>query len=115
MRTLVNSSTGTVLIEKLFFRKSIFLRAIGLLFRHGLEINSGILLFCTRRIHTYGMLFPVDLYFFDSHLRLISKQSNVLPGHAPRSPFGTRHILEIQHRSPGNELRIEHGDRVLII
>lgn len=115
MSTLINTSTGLILIEKLLFRKSIFLRAIGLLFRQSLEIDSGMFLFATRRVHTYGMLFSVDLYFFDSSLCFIGKQCNVMPGHAPKSPADTRHILEVQHRNPVKNLRIEHGDRVSII
>ena len=115
MNHLVNALTGDILVKRLLVRGTFWGRLRGLLFYRELEAGSAMLLVATNRVHTYGMLFPLDLYFLNSSMGLIEFQDRVLPWRLPRSPEGTRHILEIQHRTGTGPLKLDIGERVSIL
>jgi len=115
MNRLVKNATGEVLVQNLLVRSTFGGRLSGLLFYPQLEPGSAMLLVATKRVHTYGMRFPLDLYFFTGSLRLINTQRCILPWQAPKSPEATQHILEIQHRAESEPLGLNIGENVCIL
>jgi uncharacterized membrane protein (UPF0127 family) len=115
MNSLLNTVTGSVLIEKLLVRATFWGRLRGLLFHRGLETGAAMLLVATKRVHTHGMLFPLDLYFFNSSMCLIDSRNRVMPWKLPESPQGTQHILEIPYRAAAEPLRLDIGEQVSIL
>jgi len=112
---LVNTVTGDILIEKLLVRATFWGRFRGLIFHRKLETGAAMLLVATRRVHTHGMLFPLDLYFFNGSMRLIDSRHCIMPWKLPESPEGTQHILEIPHTSTAEPLQLSIGEQVSIL
>ncbi len=93
-------------------------RRQGLLNTPHLEARDGILLLRSRRIHTLGMHFPIDLVFLDTSFCILECMSAVSPGQKKiTGPRGTAAILELgagtldqnsQGLSPGSRLTV-HG------
>jgi len=115
MNRLVNTLTGDILVKKLLVRGTFGGRLRGLLFHRELDAGSAMLLVAVKRVHTYGMFFPLDLYFFNSSMCLIGFQHRVMPWMLPKSPEGTQHILEIHHRIVTEPLRLDIGEQVSIL
>ena len=115
MNRLVNTVTGDILIEKLLVRATIWGRFRGLMFHRKLETGAAMLLVATRRVHTHGMLFPLDLYYFNGSMRLIDSRHRIMPWKLPESPEGTQHILEIPHSCAANPLQLNIGEQVSIL
>jgi uncharacterized membrane protein (UPF0127 family) len=112
--SLIKTATNEILIKKLLIRTSFPGRLRGLLFRPGLDKDTAMLLLGTRRVHTFGMLFPLDLYFFSASMNLIDKRFNVKPWGIPVSPLETHHILEVHHCPLSEGLQIKAGDQISI-
>ena len=115
MNRLVHTVTGDILVERLLVKATFWGCLRGLLFHRELETGSAMLLVATSRVHTYGMLFPLDLYFLNGSMRLIDSQHRVVPWRLPNSPEGTQHILEIHHRAANEPLRLDIGEQVSIL
>jgi uncharacterized membrane protein (UPF0127 family) len=115
MNRLVHTETGDILVERLLVRATYWGRLRGLLFHREPETGSAMLLVTTKKVHTHGMLFPLDLYFFDASMRLIDSQHRVMPWRLPESPEGTQHILEIHHSVAAEPLRLDIGEQVSIL
>ena len=115
MNRLVNAMSGDFLIENLIVRATFWGRFRGLIFHRKLETVSAMLLVATKRVHTYGMLFPLDLYFFNGSMCLIDSRHRVMPWKLPESPVGTQHILEIPHGTSTEPLRLDIGEQVSIL
>ena len=115
MNRLVHTVSGDILVERLLVKATFWGCLRGLLFHRELETGSAMLLVATRRVHTYGMLFPLDLYFLNGSMRLIESQHRVVPWRLPDSPEGTQHIIEIHHRAAAEPLRLDIGEQVSIL
>ena len=115
MIRLINTVTGDILIEKLLVRATFWGRLRGLLFYQELGTGAAMLLVNTKRVHTHGMLFPLDLYFFDGSMHHIDSRQRVMPWKLPESPEGTQHILEIPHDPATEPLRLDIGTQVSIL
>lgn len=113
--SLIHCSSGEILIETLLVKSTFWGRFRGLLFYRDLHEDSAVLLITTKRVHTFGMLFPLDMYFFDSSLVLIDFCRGIKQCKFPPSPKGTKHILEVQHREGVEPLRLTKGDKVSIL
>ena len=115
MNRLVHTVTGEILVEILLVRATFWGRLRGLLFHREMETGSAMLFIATKRVHTHGMLFPLDLYFFNCSMCLIDSQHRVMPWRLPESPEGTQHILEIRNRASTEPLRLNIGEQVSIL
>lgn len=115
MSCLINTATREILVERLLLRATFCGRFKGLMFHTWLEAGTGMFIFSSKRVHTYGMLFPLDLYFFNQSLHLIDSKICVMPRCIPISPEGTKHILEINHLSAIEPLNICGGEQVSIL
>ena len=79
------------------------------------EINSGMLMLSTSRVHTVFMKFPLDLLYLDRSWKIIEARENVLPFKFLTSLPGCRHIVEIPHGGLDPQPAIKVGDRLSIL
>ena len=114
MNALVNRNTGQVILEGVVIKSTFSGRLTGYTLRSGIG-PPGMLFMDTRRVHTWGMLFPLDLYFFDASLLFLGSSRAVQTIRFPRSPKGTRHILEVPHHASNPPLELEAGAQVSIL
>lgn len=114
MNVLVKQDTGQVVLEGLGICSNFYQRLTGYLLRTDLK-SPGLLFMNTSRVHTMGMLFSLDIYFFDSSMRYLGSSLAVRPRRFPESLLETRHILEIPHRNNKHPLNLETGEQVSII
>ena len=114
MNRLVKKHTGQVVLEGVSLGSTFYGRLTGYLFKSSHDI-PGILFLHTSRVHTMGMRFSLDLYFFDPFMRVLGFSRNVKPMRAPGSPEKTHHILEVPHRPGSPPLDLTRGDLVSII
>jgi uncharacterized membrane protein (UPF0127 family) len=114
MMKLINTRTGRTFLNNLSIKSSFWGRLVGYLFVPESENKNGMLLLTTKRVHTFGMSHPLDLYFLDRSFKLIDIQRDLKPNRISASPKGCAHILEISHKvtqtdnlKPGDRLSIE--------
>jgi uncharacterized membrane protein (UPF0127 family) len=69
-------------------------RLRGLSRRDRAEVGPGLLIPRCASVHTFGMRFPLDLYFLDGEGRVISVRRRVPPRRIAWQP-GARYVLEI--------------------
>ena len=115
MNRLVKTETKATLVKNLMVRTTFWGRLKGLLFFRKLDPGSAMLLISTKRVHTFGMAFPLDIYFFNESMRLIAAQSCVLPWRMPKSPKGTQHILEVHHLPDAQPLKLVIGEQISVL
>ena len=71
-------------------------RRIGLLNHSSLDIKSGLLLRKSRKVHTVGMLFSIDLVFLNKSGVVLDSKTTVAPGlRGLKGPRGTAMVLEL--------------------
>jgi len=112
---LVNLSTSTVILEHLQVRSTFLGKLKGFSLQRKPQLQTGMFFFNTPSIHTWGMLFTLDVYFFDRSMKFLGKKTNLVPGSFPSSFPKTRHILEIPHREIHFDLNLRVGDRIRIL
>ncbi|UCG38307.1 MAG: DUF192 domain-containing protein [bacterium] len=115
MISLVEPQTGRILLHYLKVRSTFFGRLRGFAFMVKPGSYSGMLFLDAGRVHTFGTLFCLDLYFFDQSLRLQDLRLCVPPNRCPSSPRGTRHILEVPHTGRSGLLPLSPGDQVSLL
>src|ERR1700687_4882045 len=65
------TTEGTVVCERCVIARSMFARMRGLLGRRSLAPEEGILLRPASSVHTWFMLFPIDVVFLDRDLSVL--------------------------------------------
>jgi uncharacterized membrane protein (UPF0127 family) len=65
MVRVVNSTRGTVLGERVRVADTGLTRIFGLLGERGLPAGDGLLIVPSQGVHTWGMLFPIDIVVLD--------------------------------------------------
>jgi uncharacterized membrane protein (UPF0127 family) len=114
MNVLVKQGTGQVVLEGLNICSTFYGRLTGYLLRTNHK-SPGLLFVDTPRVHTLGMRFPLNLYFFDASMHFLGSSCAVRPMRFPESPATTCHILEIPHRNNKHSLNLEPGEQVSIL
>ncbi|MEW6446528.1 MAG: DUF192 domain-containing protein [Bacillota bacterium] len=69
---LVNSTKGKILAKRVAVARSFGRRLKGLLFRKELPPGEALIIEPCKSVHTFFMLFPIDLIFYDDKGRVIS-------------------------------------------
>ena len=115
MKRLVNAAKDTVILESLRVCSTFSGRLRGFACQKKPHCQTGMFFPVTRRVHTFGMFFPLDLYFFNGLMEFLGKKIKVLPRSFPKSLPRTRHILEIPYSGILLPLDLEIGDRIVIL
>lgn len=77
-------------------------RRMGLLNRHILDDDEGLLLRPGGSIHTVGMRFAIDVVFLDRRLRILKIAPYLQPYRLALAPRGTQSVLEIRAGRAGS-------------
>jgi uncharacterized protein len=78
-------------------------RLLGLSRRDLADAGPGLLIPRCASVHTFGMRFPLDLFFLDRHGRVISVRRRVPPGRVAWQR-GARSVLEIPSSQGGESV-----------
>ena len=113
--TLLNVRTGKTIIKNLSVRTTFIKKLTGYMMRSRPEMNTGILMLNTSRVHTAFIKFPLDFLFLDRSWKIAGAVQNVSPFKFPPSPPGCRHIIEIPHGGIDPWPDIKIGDRLSIV
>ena len=77
---LIHKKTGVVLAEKVIPARTILEVTKGLLGRKDWPMNQALWIESCSSIHTFFMKFPIDVFFVDKKLKVVSVHKNVPPG-----------------------------------
>ena len=106
-----NTSKNKVLSSKARYVKSLFSKALGLMFKdkvdYGLVFNFYIEN-NKHHLHTYFMKFNIDVLFLDSNNKVIKIYKNVKPWRSDIYGEG-KHIIELQ---AGKSFNTQMGDKI---
>lgn len=103
---------GHLLLNYVEHAQALRARLRGLLGRDRLPPDHGMLIDPCRSIHTFGMRFPIDVFFLDAGGGILHIARDVRPWRAVWAPLRTRTVLETAVSSlpsdlaPGNILRL---------
>lgn len=112
MIRLIEGKTGDTLIEEVLIRSTFPGRLRGFSFYKIPKKKTAMLFLNTRKIHTFGMFFSLDLFYFDASFRCLEDRRGVRPNSIPCSPKGTRHILEVPHGILSSITLVSQGGRM---
>jgi len=115
MVMLRNVRTGKTVIKKLAVRTTFLEKLTGYMMQSRPEMNTGILLLNTSRVHTAFMKFPLDLFYLDRSWKIAGTIQNVSPFKFPSSFSGCRHVIEVPHGGIDPWPDIKVGDRLSIV
>jgi uncharacterized membrane protein (UPF0127 family) len=74
-----NVNKKTILGENIKIADSSLRRMVGLLGTPHLEPQSGLLIFPTQAVHTFGMKYPIDVVFLDRGRRVVGIRAAIKP------------------------------------
>ena len=109
--TLWNQTRGTVACRELTLAATSRTRLFGLLGRRSLPSGEGLLIRPSSGVHTFGMLFPIDVVALDRENCVSGVWEAVGPWRVRALSLATRSVLEM---SAGEARRagIQVGDRL---
>lgn len=92
---LVNSTKGKVLAKRVAVARSFGRRLKGLLFRRELPAGEGLIIEPCKSVHTFFMLFPIDVVFYDEKGQVISVFSFLPPFRVTPVMRAARGVVEL--------------------
>jgi uncharacterized protein len=90
-----NTSTGTIIADRVGVACTRADRAVGLLSRSGLEPGEALWIVPSRGVHTWGMRFPIDVVALDGSGIVIDCVSSLKPWRIRLPRRGTAGVLEL--------------------
>ncbi len=102
-----------LLSTNIIIAKSWTNRRLGLLNHSSFSAGQGLLLLKTRKVHTVGMLFPLDLVFLNVENRVLEIRENVGVNQAEiKGPKQTKSVLELSSGSAVSHFKLDVGDKL---
>ena len=98
-------------------------QALGLMFRDSMEEDHGMLFLfpgeASRSFWMKNTRIPLDIFYFDAELRLVSVARNVQPCRVPRCPSypsegPAQYVLEL-NAGKADELEVNPGDELVLL
>ncbi len=93
--SLVERSSGRIVVERIELAAGFWSRLRGLQFRAALPADHGLLLAPCKSIHTCFVRFPIDAAFLDATGRVAGVRHHIRPWRLVFAPRGTRAVLEM--------------------
>lgn len=106
-----NVSKGTCLGTKIEVADSPRRRTVGLLGTSNLEPQSGLLIYPTQAVHTFGMKYPIDLIFLNRKKKVIAARRSVRPNRLTRIYWTAECVIELPENTIATS-KTEAGDFV---
>lgn len=119
--SVYNRTRGLPVSVRVAVANTSFRRLAGLLgkTREWAESDGGLWILPSQGVHTFGMLFPIDVVFLDGARRVMDVQPRLRPFRLSRLHLSARSILELppgtaekSGMQPGDELEIIRHERV---
>jgi uncharacterized membrane protein (UPF0127 family) len=92
---IVNRTQGTLLGAQISLADTWWTRFRGYLGRSAPKAGEGILLAPCSSIHTFGMVFPIDVVFLNSEGAVVELHEGLRPWKLCRGTDGSRYVLEL--------------------
>ncbi|MHB1793817.1 MAG: DUF192 domain-containing protein [Acidobacteriaceae bacterium] len=112
--TIRNKTRATVIGTRIAVAETCFTRLIGLLGRRGLELDAGLWIRPSSGVHTFGMMFPIDVIGLDQKLRVCAVWPKLRPWRISGVSWRIHSVIELPTGSieRGN---IQRGDQLEIL
>lgn len=114
---VVNTTRGTVLGERVRLAETGLSRIVGLLGERHLGKGDGLLIVPSQGVHTWGMLFPIDVVVLDREWNVLALRPHMRAFRVTRIFWKAAAVLELPSgmldstaTSVGDTLRFERGE-----
>ncbi|RXH54345.1 DUF192 domain-containing protein [Granulicella sibirica] len=110
---VINATNGAIVCSSGHIANTFVLRLKGLLGKRGMQDDAGLLITPSSGVHTFGMLFPIDIISLDKNNRVLGAWERTGPWKMRGLTLRTRSVLEL----PAGKIRrsgIIVGDRLII-
>jgi len=111
---IVNVSKNTIVGSRIGVASTAWSRLVGLLGKAGLDLGGGLLIVPSSGVHTWGMLFPIDVVALDCRMRVLGVWERLGSFRIAGVGWKTRSVLEL----PAGTIRqsqTEVNDQLAII
>jgi hypothetical protein len=111
---IYHRATGQCLAEDVALANTFLKRLRGLMFRRPLAAAEAIWLRPCNGVHTFWMLFAIDVIFLDQQLRIVKLVENMRPFRVTSPHFAARSVVEMPaHTISRSSLKV--GDQLEIV
>ena len=112
--TIRNMTRATVIGTRIAVADTFLRRLVGLLGRRRLDADAGLWIVPSSGVHTFGMMFPIDVIGLDQKLRLCAVWPRLRPWRTSGVSWRIRSVIELPTGSieRGN---IQRGDQLEIL
>lgn len=111
---LYHRATGRCLAEQVVLANTFFTRLRGLMFRRRLAPDEALWLRPCNGVHTFWMLFAIDVIFLDRDLRIVKLVENMRPFRVTRPHLASRSVIEMQARTI-SRAGLKAGDQLEVV
>ncbi len=112
--TIRNVTRGTVIGTRIAVADSFLTRLIGLLGRRRLETDTGLWILPSSGVHTFGMLFPIDVIALDRRLFVCAVWPKLGPFRISGVSWRIRSVVELPSGSI-QRADIQRGDQLEVL
>ena len=95
MPKLYHMATGQCLADRLEIANTFWTRLRGLMLRRGLEDGKALWLRPCNGVHTFWMLFAIDVVFLDREMRVVKLVENMRPFRLTVPKRAARSVIEL--------------------
>jgi len=92
---IVNVNKNTVVGSSIGVASTAWSRLVGLLGKVGLDLGGGLLIVPSSGVHTWGMLFPIDVVALDCRMRVLGVWERLGSFRIAAVGWRTRSVLEL--------------------
>jgi uncharacterized membrane protein (UPF0127 family) len=93
--TVIDTNRDTVLADRVQVANTSLTRLFGLLGRRSLDAGRGLWIKPSSGVHTFGMMFPIDVIGLDKQLRVIKLWPNLVPWRVTSVSTRLRSVVEL--------------------
>jgi hypothetical protein len=111
---IYHRATGQCLAEEVTLANTFFKRLRGLMFRRRLGEAEAIWLRPCNGVHTFWMLFAIDVIFLDQQLRIVKLVENMRPFRVTSPRLAARSVVELPARTI-SRASLKVGDQLEIV
>ena len=94
-RRFVHASTGSLIAADVRLANTFATRLRGLMFRRGLWPGEGLWIRPCQGVHSFWMLFAIDVIFLDRELRIVRLVANLRPFRLTKPQLAASSVLEV--------------------
>jgi uncharacterized protein len=92
---VLKQNSGEIICQKMIVAKKMFVRMKGLMFSTQMPDCDGLLISPCNSIHTFFMLYNLDLMFLDQDFKVVKIIYNLPPWRVTWLYFSARHVVEM--------------------